>query len=221
MATPTANYVDELKINQLTQAQYNTITPSPTELYFVTDGTISYNDLVNTPTFKTINNEVITGSGDITTPTTFKGTYDSSVAYSLGDIVKYGNYFYIAKTATAGNAPNNTAYWGQISNTNLVDYSGISGNSEYPLGAVSNSASGNGYAGPMYFSSNVNKPTLNPSTGIISAPAGMITKTQAAGDNSTNVATTAFVTNAISNINVTAYTAAEVETIWNSVTPTT
>ena len=36
MATPTANYVDELKINQLTQAQYNTITPSPTELYFVT-----------------------------------------------------------------------------------------------------------------------------------------------------------------------------------------
>ena len=95
--TTTTN-VKQTKLNIMTQAQYNSITPSATELYMVTDAQISYNDLTDKPTIpdtsnlankdlsnlsstgnskfqaplvsgtniKTINNESLLGSGNIT-----------------------------------------------------------------------------------------------------------------------------------------------------------
>lgn len=46
----TETSVQQLKINKLTQAQYEGITtPSATELYFVTDGTLSFDDLTDKP----------------------------------------------------------------------------------------------------------------------------------------------------------------------------
>lgn len=48
MAT-TETPVTKLKLNRLTKAQYEGITPSNTELYFVKDEAIDYEDLVNTP----------------------------------------------------------------------------------------------------------------------------------------------------------------------------
>jgi len=54
MAT-TETSVTQLKINKLTKAQYDGITtPSNTELYFVKDEAIDYNDLVNTPNLATV-----------------------------------------------------------------------------------------------------------------------------------------------------------------------
>ena len=54
MAT-TETSVTQLKINKLTKAQYDSITtPSATELYFVKDEAIDYNDLINTPNLATV-----------------------------------------------------------------------------------------------------------------------------------------------------------------------
>lgn len=54
MAT-TETSVTQLKINKLTKAQYDSITtPSATELYFVKDEAIDYNDLINTPDLATV-----------------------------------------------------------------------------------------------------------------------------------------------------------------------
>lgn len=48
----TSTSVTELKINKLTKAQYDGIaSPSNTELYFVKDEAIDYEDLINTPDF--------------------------------------------------------------------------------------------------------------------------------------------------------------------------
>ena len=82
MATQTPTYVDELKINQLTQAQYNTVTvPSATELYFITDGTLSYNDLSDKPVLGTMagenKNDYVRSNAAITAGTKCKITYDS------------------------------------------------------------------------------------------------------------------------------------------------
>jgi hypothetical protein len=82
MATQTPTYVDELKINQLTQAQYNTVAvPSATELYFITDGAISYNDLVDTPILGTMaaenKNNYVVSNTTITAGTKCKISYDS------------------------------------------------------------------------------------------------------------------------------------------------
>ena len=47
--------VTELKLNKLTKEQYNSIAePSNTELYFVTDEPISYNDLSDKPNLKPV-----------------------------------------------------------------------------------------------------------------------------------------------------------------------
>lgn len=82
MATQTPTYVDELKINQLTQAQYNTVTvPSATELYFITDGTLSYSDLSDKPVLGTMasenKNDYVRSNAAITAGTKCKITYDS------------------------------------------------------------------------------------------------------------------------------------------------
>ena len=55
MPTTTETPVTKLKLNRLTKAQYDAIaTPSNTELYFVKDEAIDYNDLINTPNLATV-----------------------------------------------------------------------------------------------------------------------------------------------------------------------
>lgn len=41
----------------------------------------------------------------------YKGDYDSSISYVLGDAVIYGGLWYYAKKNTKGNTPTNTEYW--------------------------------------------------------------------------------------------------------------
>lgn len=71
MATET--FVNDLKINKLTSAQYATITPSATELYFITDDSgITSSDVTDalgyTPTQKIVEtNGALTQSGGICT----------------------------------------------------------------------------------------------------------------------------------------------------------
>lgn len=43
----TETTISNLKINTMTQAQYNSITPSSTELYLVTDGVLSSSDVTS------------------------------------------------------------------------------------------------------------------------------------------------------------------------------
>jgi hypothetical protein len=70
----TETTVSNLKINKLTKAQYNTITPSDTELYFVTDeGPSSYE----------ATNPALTPSSDICTWT---------ITHSLGETVSISVY---------------------------------------------------------------------------------------------------------------------------------
>lgn len=46
--TTTTN-VQQVKLNVMTQSQYNSATKSATELYAITDATVNYNDLSNKP----------------------------------------------------------------------------------------------------------------------------------------------------------------------------
>lgn len=46
----------------------------------------------------------------------FRGAYDSSVTYNVGDVVKYGGVWYhLQKAAPAGTAPVDTLYWSRLS----------------------------------------------------------------------------------------------------------
>ena len=79
----TETSVTELRINTLTKEKYDSIaTPSNTELYFVKDELIDYNDLINTPNLATVatsgsyndlldkpssTSQVISGSNDLLT----------------------------------------------------------------------------------------------------------------------------------------------------------
>lgn len=47
--TTTTN-VKQVKLNIMTQSQYNTATKDPNELYMITDAQIDFNDLANKPT---------------------------------------------------------------------------------------------------------------------------------------------------------------------------
>lgn len=58
--------------------------------------------------------------GDPSLNINFKGEYDSSVAYVLGDAVVYGGLWYYAKQNTLGNPPTNADYWELQTNQTLV-----------------------------------------------------------------------------------------------------
>ena len=47
----------------------------------------------------------ISGSPD------YVGTYGSGTTYATGDVVTYNNSSYVARQATTGNTPGDTAYW--------------------------------------------------------------------------------------------------------------
>lgn len=59
--TTTTN-VSQVKLNIMTQAQYNSATKNTNELYMVTDATINYNDLSNKPTIPTVVSSVSSSS---------------------------------------------------------------------------------------------------------------------------------------------------------------
>ena len=125
---------------------------------------------------------------------TFKGVYDSATQYHTGDIVQSNNNpseFYQAVQDTQGNYINNPAYWSLISEDHLVKFMEVSDNINYPIGMTLNNISGSNYGGPIRFT-NQNQPTINASTGTLNAP-NLTTTTQAQNDNSTKVATTAYV----------------------------
>ena len=131
-------------------------------------------------------------NGTVSMRTTYRGTYDGATAYLEGDIVKYGTLFYEAKqNPVAGTAPNNTTYWSQISDSKDVFYTEVSDNVERPIAGVSSGASGSNNTGPVYFTTQ-SGPTINASTGCLTAP-NLVSTTQTYTDNSTKVATTAFV----------------------------
>ena len=127
---------------------------------------------------------------------TYKGIYDEYVTYHQGDIIRSsaGTYahYYVARQDTTGNTFNNVNYWTQIDNDRSVIFSEVSNNINYPIGLTNSDISGSSYGGYVHFTLQ-NSPTINASTGIINAPGGMTTLTQAVTDDSNKVATTAFV----------------------------
>jgi len=58
--------------------------------------------------------------GDPSLNISFKGAYDSAMAYTLGDAVTYGGLWYYAKQNTKGNLPTNADYWELQTNQVLV-----------------------------------------------------------------------------------------------------
>lgn len=59
--TTTDTNLNNLIINTMTKATYDTITPSPTELYMVTDDPLSSNDVINALGYTPANNTDIDG----------------------------------------------------------------------------------------------------------------------------------------------------------------
>lgn len=56
------NNINNLIINKMTQAQYDTITPASDELYFITDGVIQSSDVINALGYIPANNTNIDGA---------------------------------------------------------------------------------------------------------------------------------------------------------------
>jgi len=95
--TTTTN-VEQVKLNVMTQAQYDSATKSSTELYMVTDAKIStsdimglatvatsgsYNDLSNKPTIPTVNDATLTIQKNGTTVNTFTANASSNVTANI------------------------------------------------------------------------------------------------------------------------------------------
>ena len=78
--TTTTN-VQQVKLNVMTQSQYNSATKSATELYAITDATVNYNDLSNKPdlsVYQTTSN-IVTSISSLSTDTQYpsaKCVYD-------------------------------------------------------------------------------------------------------------------------------------------------
>jgi hypothetical protein len=80
--TTTTN-VKQVKLNVMTQNQYNSATKNANELYMVTDAQINYNDLSNQPTIPTVNNATLTITQGGTTKGTFTANANSDVTIAL------------------------------------------------------------------------------------------------------------------------------------------
>lgn len=95
--TTTTN-VAQVKLNIMTQSQYNSATKNANELYAITDAKVpasdvsglatvatsgSYNDLSNTPTIPTVNNATLTITQGGTTKGTFTANASSDVTIAL------------------------------------------------------------------------------------------------------------------------------------------
>lgn len=57
--------------------------------------------------------------GDPSLNISYKGEYDSSKAYALGDAVTYGGLWYYANQSTIGNPPTDATYW-ELQNNQIV-----------------------------------------------------------------------------------------------------
>lgn len=69
MATTTN--VKQVKLNIMTQSQYNSATKNANELYMLTDAKVDYNDLSNKPTIPTVNDATLTIQKNGTSVATF------------------------------------------------------------------------------------------------------------------------------------------------------
>ncbi len=58
--------------------------------------------------------------GDPSLNISYKGEYDSAMAYVMGDAVTFGGLWYYAKQNTKGNPPTNATYWEIQTNQTLV-----------------------------------------------------------------------------------------------------
>lgn len=128
----TSNYVDTKKIEF--QAEVNKLTTrgewQPNTQYYnkniVTsggEGYIAKTDNINQPPPNITHWGKIAKKGEKGDPSlniSFKGAYDSAMAYTLGDAVTYGGLWYYAKQNTKGNPPTNADYWELQSNQTLV-----------------------------------------------------------------------------------------------------
>ena len=171
MATKTETFVSTLKINRLTKAQFDAITPSNEELYFLTDGQISYNDLLDKPT---IGNGTLTIQRNGSTINTFTAnatspvTIDISVPVDVSEIASQTQMASINSGAT-------TALISQIT-TNKNDITTI--NNKIPSEATSSNqladkafvnSSINAIAA-YYITSNVNGDAFATKAALVAGP---------------------------------------------------
>lgn len=87
------------------------------------EGYIAKKDSINQPPPNTTYWGKIAQKGEKGDPSlniSFKGAYDSAMAYTLGDAVTYGGLWYYAKQNTKGNPPTNADYWELQSNQTIV-----------------------------------------------------------------------------------------------------
>lgn len=126
----------------------------------------------------------------------YRSDYDTSgvTQYYEGDIVKYNSEFYEALDDNLNVLPTNTSHWLKISNDGKVNYNSISTNSEKTIGLIDSSNN----SGEIYYPSS-NSPTVNTSTGVLTASQGIISKTENQSENSNKVATTSWVATKLEN----------------------
>ena len=141
----------------------------------------------------------------------YRGNYSVIPDYKKGDIVQQSGCFYIARQdisqAQASHQPDpldlTNEYWARFDNAYLVTNIDITNAEptvrEHKIGCVKYGIRGSAQLGFLYYSSNASSPTINSSTGAMSAPL-LKSTTQAQGDNSTNVATTKYVDTAIASV---------------------
>ncbi|MGJ0846655.1 hypothetical protein ACR77J_08200 [Tissierella praeacuta] len=87
------------------------------------EGYIALKDNVNQPPPNAINWGKIASKGEQGEPSlniNYKGEYDISVAYVLGDAVTFGDLWYYAKKNTKGNPPTSSEYWELGSNQTII-----------------------------------------------------------------------------------------------------
>ena len=173
----TTTNVPQVKLNIMTQQQYNAATKNPTELYMVTDAQVSYNDLANLPDpiqVSIVPTAASTNEGQIIQ---YTGTTNST--YTKG-------YFYIC---TASGSPV-TYSWTRID--------------VQPAGGGSSLPSQTGQSGKFLTTDGTDASWAN-------IPNEIPTQSGNSGKFLTTDGTNA------SWGEIAAYTANEIETIWNSI----
>lgn len=103
-----------------------------------------------------------------TSASNFKGEYDATATYNIGDYVWWVNpiYMYICVADnTTGVLPSHVANWRALNDTYAVRFKEVSDNNTYRLGLASTDYSGDGYAGPVRFTTA--GPLVNAQTGDI------------------------------------------------------
>lgn len=128
----TTNYVDakklefQIEVDKMTykgEWQPNTQYYKKNVVTLGGEGFIAKTDNINQPPPSKTHWGKIAEKGEQGEPSlniNYKGAYDSTMAYTLGDAVTYGGLWYYAKQNTKGNPPTNADYWELQTNQTLV-----------------------------------------------------------------------------------------------------